>query len=75
MEPTAEEKIKWLKKRVPDAFALVSNFFEKEPDKALAWFYTEKPNLGGVSPVQMIIIGRADKLTNWVKNAIDGNFP
>lgn len=43
------------------------------PMTPLAWFTTLNPLLGNVSPIDMIKIGRQDKLCKWIVNQIDEN--
>ena len=42
-------------------------------DKADTWFYTENPNLGGVSPAFLISKGKSRKLIGFIKNAMSEN--
>jgi hypothetical protein len=55
-------------------FDLVNSYFEDEK-KTSEWFFTENPLLGGVSPDQMIKLGRFEKLKTFVKQQLEGNSP
>ncbi len=48
---------------------------QEGPRSVLGWFERENPMLGGVSPLNMIKIGRGDKLCKWIVNQIDENAP
>lgn len=41
--------------------------------KANLWFYTENPNIADIRPVDLIMIGREEKLISFIKNAISEN--
>lgn len=52
---------------------LVNSFF-KDPQKTLTWMNSENPLLGGLSPIEMILIGRTEKLKKFIKNQLEGNI-
>lgn len=64
-----------LKERLTEwatALNLVEGFF-KNPDKTILWFSIPNPLLGGMSPRDMIRVGRFKKLLNFVQTALDEN--
>lgn len=56
-----------------EAKSLVLNFFGGDKKKTKLWFSSENPLLGNISPLQMIAVGRSEKLLNWVKQQLDLN--
>lgn len=50
---------------------LVSEFFKEDVKRTESWFGCRNPNFGGVSPVQLIEIGRLHKVHQFVKNAFE----
>ena len=51
---------------------LVEGFFNNQ-DKTLLWFTIPNPLLGGMSPRDMIRVGRFRKLLNFIQTALDEN--
>jgi uncharacterized protein (DUF2384 family) len=47
----------------------IESFFESR-EKAATWFNTPNPVLGNVRPIEMIRIGRADKLLRFIEGAL-----
>ena len=45
----------------------VMKCFGEDINKARGWFNTPNPLLGGVSPLDMIILGRGEKLEKFIK--------
>ncbi len=54
------------------ALNLVAEFF-KDNDKTILWFCIPNPLLGGMSPRDMIRVGRFKKLLNFIQSALDEN--
>ena len=54
------------------AINLVAGFFQ-DRDKTLLWFRTENPMLGGLSPRDMIRVGRFKKLLRFIQTALAEN--
>ncbi|TXH10673.1 MAG: hypothetical protein E6R04_04890 [Spirochaetes bacterium] len=52
------------------AFGLVLKFFGGDLGRAYYWWHADNPNLGGVSPGEMVRLGREDKLLKWVKQQV-----
>lgn len=50
--------------------AILDAFFDGDTVKVGAWLETPNPNLGGVSPNEMIVNGRVDKLLKWMQSAV-----
>ena len=64
-----------LKERLTEwaiALNLVANFF-KDQEKTILWFGIPNPLLGGISPKDMIRVGRFKKLLNFIQTALDEN--
>jgi len=49
---------------------VVFMFFRHEPWKAVLWFTTPNPNLGGATPMSLIKMGREHKVIEFVKTAM-----
>lgn len=49
---------------------LVVRFFMDDLAKALTWWSFPNPNLGNVSPAEMIELGREAKLLKWVRQQV-----
>jgi hypothetical protein len=58
-----------------EAERLVLEFFEGNVDKMKMWFHTRNPLLGNVTPNDMILAGRYEKLLKWVKEQLSENKP
>jgi hypothetical protein len=54
---------------------MVAAFFNGNTVKTSLWFKLPNPLLGGIRPRDMIRVGRTDKLTRIVKDALDGIWP
>lgn len=54
------------------ALNLVAGFFN-DNDKTLLWFRVPNPLLGGLSPRDMIRVGRFKKLLKFIQTALDEN--
>lgn len=54
-------------------FSLVKNHMGWDDQKVKYWFGTSNLNLGGCSPADMIILGRAERLEQWIRNQIKEN--
>jgi len=55
------------------AYAKILAFFEYDKQKALIWFETPNPLLGGISPQSVINQGRGEKLLKLIINTLDEN--
>lgn len=55
--------------------ALVRGFFNDDNKKALLWWVTPNPFLGGVTPCFMIASGRIEKLRAFIENSLEQNEP
>jgi hypothetical protein len=51
----------------------VTEFFSGDAQKCQLWFAAKNPMLGGVSPLQMIRMGRLDRLGLFIDEAISAN--
>jgi hypothetical protein len=54
------------------AISLVGQFFD-DFDKVVIWFHVANPLLGGVTPRDMILLGRSKRLLKFIQNALDEN--
>jgi hypothetical protein len=54
------------------ALNLVAGFFH-EQNKTIIWFFMPNPLLGGMTPRDMIRVGRFKKLLNFIQTALDEN--
>jgi len=54
------------------ALNLVAGFFQ-DTGKTIIWFAMPNPLLGGMSPRDMIRVGRFKKLLNFIQTALDEN--
>lgn len=64
-----------LKERLTEwatALNLVAGFFN-DNQKTVLWFCMPNPLLGGMSPRDMIRVGRFKKLLNFIQSALDEN--
>lgn len=57
------------------AFNLVTDFFEGDRQKAMAWWNAKNPLLGGLSAREMCFMGREDKVLKFVREALAENEP
>lgn len=55
------------------ALNLVCSHFQ-DTKKTVLWFQTPNPMLGNISPRQMIIVGRFNKLLKFVQTALSQNL-
>lgn len=54
-------------------WTIVSDFFAEQNGKDLIWFWTNNPLLGNISPIEMLMLGRSDKLLKFLENSQLGN--
>lgn len=54
---------------------LVAEYFKGDLKKTALWFKINNPALGNISPRDMILYGRYQKLIKFVQNALAGNAP
>ena len=54
------------------AISLVAEHF-KDASKAMMWFQAPNPMLGGITPRDMIRLGRFKKLMKYIQSALDSN--
>ena len=53
----------------------VAGYFKGDAQKTFLWFSLPNTLLGGISPIEMIKLGRYKKLYHFVQNALAGNNP
>lgn len=56
-------------------FKRMLDYFENDYSKTIVWFSLPNPAIGGISPSDMIAIGREDKLCKFINGTLDGNTP
>lgn len=57
-----------------DALGIINDvldFFEGDEGKAIFWFETANPQLGGKTPLDMIRMGRFQKLASFVRTSLE----
>ena len=54
------------------AINLVGSYFN-DANKTMLWFQISNPQLGGMSPRDMIRVGRFKKLLKFIQTALDEN--
>jgi hypothetical protein len=59
--------------QMDEVVSLVQEHMGWSLDKALLWLDTPNPIFGNVPPMQMIQIGRGEKVLKFVRNAINEN--
>lgn len=55
--------------------AVVSKQFDGDKQETLLWFNMPNTLLGGLSPAQMITLGKHKKLMKFIQRSIEGNMP
>lgn len=68
MNLSIENEIQYIK-----AIHNLTSYFDTDYKKIQAFMYIENLNLGGISPWQMIKLGRGDRLNKWIENQLDEN--
>lgn len=63
-----ERMIEWA-----TAINLVAGFYDKDTQKTILWFSMPNPLLGGMSPRDMIRVGRFKKLLKFIHTALGEN--
>jgi len=58
-----------------EVFDEILTFFHGDMKQTLIWFATPNPMLGKISPVDMLALGREEKLISAIKSALEGNRP
>jgi len=59
--------------QIANICTLVAEYFNGDADKTVLWFKTSNPQLGGISPRDMIRYGRYKKLLIFVTEARQAN--
>ncbi len=54
-------------------FDKIKKYFNGDTAKTWLWFKTTNPGLGGCSPLDMIKVGRVERLKQFIDNALDEN--
>lgn len=55
--------------------SIVSSQLKQDKEKTRLWFNMPNPMLGGVSPLQMILLGKHKKLMKFIQRSINGEMP
>jgi hypothetical protein len=53
-----------------EAIEFVRLFFDDD-SKTIRWWGTENPQLGGVRPLDMLVLGKKDKLIQFIEEAAE----
>ncbi len=53
----------------------LEHFFFQDKEKLALWFETDNVLLGGVSPNDIITVGRVEKLEKFINSSLDENHP
>lgn len=69
LDMTEEEYAKHMEEEI---LAKAAKFFN-DRDKAVTWFATANPLLGGISPNDMVALGKTDKLAKFVREQLADN--
>lgn len=56
-------------------FDRVKEYFGGDNERTWLWFKTRNPGLGGVSPLDIIKVGREKKLMQFIDDRFNGNYP
>ncbi len=51
----------------------LTKFFQGDMNKVVLWLNAENPLLGKVTPADMILSGRGEKLIQFIKDSVDLN--
>jgi hypothetical protein len=58
-----------------EAASLVLEFFDGDKKKSALWWSLKNPLLGGISPKDMVRLGRSKRLLEWIKIQLAENKP
>jgi hypothetical protein len=61
-----------LQRQLFAAIEAVNNYFN-DPEKSLLWMILKNPLFGNISPKEMIMLGRYDKVMELIKASLDEN--
>jgi hypothetical protein len=56
-----------------ECLEFVSRFFNWEIEKIIWWWSTKNPHLGEVSPLELVKMGKAQKVYSFIVGAIESN--
>ena len=60
--------------KIISVICIVAKQFDYDKENTKLWFNMPNPMLGGVSPVQMIILGKYGKLMKFIQRSLDGDI-
>jgi len=63
------------RRKIKRCYDLICKHFTDDEEVIGLWFVTPNVQLGCVTPLWMITMGRADKLLIFIENMIDGFHP
>ncbi len=58
-----------------DVINILDDIFKGDKDKILSFYLTKQPIFGGISPYEMIKLGKSAKLMKALINIQQGNWP
>lgn len=50
-------------------------FFNNDREKIYKWFCTKNPGLGDITPLDLVLLGRYERLEKFIHNRLEGNVP
>jgi hypothetical protein len=65
---TKSQEIEYIK-----AIHNLTVYFGDNYSKIRSFMHFKNLNLGGISPMEMILLGRGDRLNKWIENQLDEN--
>jgi len=52
---------------------MIAPFFNGNEEKMANWYFTNNPLLGGLSPAEMVALGKTEKLKKLIQNVLEEN--
>lgn len=56
------------RKQINETLKLLKIFYKDAPSKVGLWLESENPMLGNIKPIEMILMGRGEKLIKYIKD-------
>lgn len=56
-----------------EAYDLLMTIFRNEQEKVYQWLRGKNPNLGDISPIKLIKMGRGHKVLQFIKSVLEEN--
>ncbi len=58
-----------------EIYSTLYQFFNWDCEKVDLWMNTRNPLLGNQIPIEMVLIGRHEKLLDFIESQIEGKYP